>query len=142
VFQVLLADFIDTHKKFIASPLAEYHYCQVPGMQSSVLMGMHNLEKDKVWLFLSRLRLQSCQVPKWEGGGMWMHTFNRKNVRPVQHSQHRLAECFFSVCLWPWGPFVPHQHNTCPSLSYLKLDLIVCFFLLSHFLQKSLNHSS
>lgn len=52
VFQVLLADLIDTHNKFIASPLAGYCYCQVPGMQSSVLMGMHKLEKDSLTYFI------------------------------------------------------------------------------------------
>lgn len=67
VFQVLLADFIDTHNKFIASPLAGYSYCQVPGIQSSVLMGMHKLEKDKVWLFLFRAEVAKLSGNKMRG---------------------------------------------------------------------------
>lgn len=69
VFQDLLADFIDTHNKFIASPLALYCYCQVPGMQSSVLMEMHKLEKHKVWLLLSRPGVAKLLGSKMRGEG-------------------------------------------------------------------------
>lgn len=70
VFQVLLADFIDTHTKFIASSLAVYCYCQVSGMQSSVLMGSINEKRTKSDFFYPRLKLQSCRVTKW-WGGVW-----------------------------------------------------------------------
>lgn len=68
VFQVLLAGFIDTHNNFIASSLAVYCYCQVSGMQSSVLMGSINENRTKSDFFYPGLKLQSCQVTKWGGG--------------------------------------------------------------------------
>lgn len=77
VFQDLLADFIDTHNKFIAPLLALYCYCQVPGMQSSVLMEIHKLKKHKVSLLLSRPGVAKLLGSKMRGEG-GMHHFNTK----------------------------------------------------------------